>query len=371
MKKLLVACTYYSPNISGVSVYAKILAEKMTNNCDVRVLASQHKIGLKRFEEISNVQIFREPVSMFLGKGVVMPGFVWESYKQVKWAGVVNCHLPQLESIMLAMWAKILGKKLVVTHHCEFGFDGPMSNKIVALLSFPFHLITYLLADKIVAYTKDYADYSIFLNLFKYKVEFILPPVVVGKTDNNEMDKLKKIFGKDKIIGYVGRIAWEKGLNFLVEAFTEIQKKIKVKLVLVGPFENVVGDKSARVIVDLIKNNKDIIRLGPMAHEKLVNFYNICDCLVLPSTNNLETFGIVQAEAMVSGCQVVASNLPGVRVPVGLTGMGEIAKVGDSNDLAKKIIKVLGTTYSEKLKLEAQKIFDIRSFVKSYERLFE
>jgi len=58
---------------------------------------------------------------------------------------------------------------LIVTHHCQFSFDGNWQNKAIAVISFPFHLVTYWLADKIVAYTKDYAEKAFFLKIFRKK----------------------------------------------------------------------------------------------------------------------------------------------------------------------------------------------------------
>jgi glycosyltransferase involved in cell wall biosynthesis len=321
----------------------------------------------------NKVKITRSRVWLTVGKGVLMPNYWLDSLKEVRNSEVINCHLPQLESLMLAIWAKCFRKKLVVTHHCEFGFTGTLSNKLISVLSFPFHLGTYILADKIVSYTKDYAQNSIFLRMFKNKIEYILPPVVVGNKNENKIKEIKEKIGVDnneKIVGFVGRIAWEKGLDYLIEAMELVNKKMKAKLVLVGPYKEVAGDKSGEKLKKLIEKNKNkIVLYGPMKHPDLANFYKICDCLVLPSTDNLETFGIVQAEAMISGCPVVASNLPGVRMPVRMTGLGEISKIGDSKDLAKKIVKVLTTKYSQDKFIEAKNIFAIEKFKDSYIKL--
>jgi glycosyltransferase involved in cell wall biosynthesis len=304
-----------------------------------------------------------------------MPNYWRDSMREVKNSEVVNCHLPQLESVVLAIWAKIFKKKLIVTHHCEFGFTGTLSNKLISVISFPFHFVTYLLADRIVSYTKDYAQNSIFLKIFKNKIEYILPPVEVGKEDNKRIIELRKkikLEKNEKIVGYVGRIAWEKGLDHLVKAVELIGKDRKVKLVLVGPYSNVAGDESGKKLKKSIDRNRDgVVLHGPMNHADLANFYKICDCLVLPSTDNLETFGIVQAEAMISGCPVVASNLPGVRMPIKMTGLGEIAKIGDSKDLAKKIKKVLTTKYSQDKFDGAKKLFSIDKFKKDYLKLLK
>jgi glycosyltransferase involved in cell wall biosynthesis len=73
----------------------------------------------------------------------------------------------------------------------------------------------------------------------------------------------------------------------------------------------------------------------------LTAFYKNLDCLVIPSLNNTETFGLVQIEAMRNGVPSVASALPGVRQPVMMTGMGEVIPIGDHKALAAAIIKIL------------------------------
>lgn len=361
MKRILIGLTYYYPNISGVSVYAKILAEELGKTNSIEVISGRFKKELKKKEVINKVKINR--VSGWqIGKGFLMWQYPIISFIKVKNSDIVNCHLPSIESFWLALWGKILSKKVIITHHCEFGFNGNLSNKIVAILSFPNHYLTYLMADKIVAYTKDYANNSMFLKMFKKKLVYILPPIKI-KNRNEKLDFRDK--KREKMVGYVGRIAWEKGLTYLIEAM----KKVNAKLILAGPYREVVGDKT----YDVIKRNLNgkIKLAGSIEHEKLNSFYKIIDCLVLPSTNNLETFGIVQAEAMKCGVPVVASNLPGVRVPVQMTGMGEICEIKDANDLAKKINLVLknGKKYYQKRAKNLDK-FDYKKTVEEYKKLF-
>jgi glycosyltransferase involved in cell wall biosynthesis len=218
------------------------------------------------------------------------------------------------------------------------------------------------MADKVVAYTKDYADNSMFLKIFKKKLVYILPPIKI-ETRDEKPDSRKK--NSQKIVGYVGRIAWEKGLTYLIEAM----KKVDAKLILAGPYNNVIGDKTYELIKKNIDKNTEFI--GPIEHQNLNKFYEKIDCLVLPSINNLETFGIVQAEAMKCGTPVVASNLPGVRVPIQMTEMGEICEIKNSDDLAKKINLVL-----KKGKIHYQKrgkyleLFDYKKTVAEYEKIF-
>jgi len=356
--KILIGLTYYLPNISGVSQYASIVAEEMVKRkYEVVVLTAKFRKELKGDEVINRLAI-RRIAGVNVGKGFIMPWYWFVSMREVAKNDVINCHLPAVESFWLAIWAKIWGKKLVVTHHCEFNFSGIWSNKVIALITYPIHFWVYLLADKIISYTQDYAKASIFLRFFKKKICFILPPVKINQPLHPSLNRA----GGKKNVGFAGRIGWEKGIDVLIKAM----KTIDAQLWLAGPYKDVVGDKTYEELKPII--SKKVKFLGPIKHEQMGDFYRSIDCLVLPSTNNLETFGIVQAEAMVCGTPVVASNLPGVRVPVKLTGMGDIARVGNADDMAKKIKMVLEKKYDKKMIEKAKNIFDLNKFFERYEK---
>jgi glycosyltransferase involved in cell wall biosynthesis len=70
-------------------------------------------------------------------------------------------------------------------------------------------------------------------------------------------------------------------------------------------------------------------------------FFHSLDVLVVPSTNSTESFGLVQVESMLCGTPVVASNLPGVRQPIAMTGMGRVVPVADPPALAEAVNAVL------------------------------
>jgi glycosyltransferase involved in cell wall biosynthesis len=100
-------------------------------------------------------------------------------------------------------------------------------------------------------------------------------------------------------------------------------------------------------------------------------FYSNLDLLVVPSLNSTETFGFVQIEAMMNGVPVVASELPGVRVPIGMTGMGEIVPKGDPGALAGAICRIFedpGAYTGGGLDLRAE--FSPDRAAEKYERLF-
>ena len=372
-KKILISLTYYEPNISGVTVCVKRLAEGMAKRGHtVTVLSSRYQKWLPREEKKGGIRILREKVHFRLGKGVFMLGLPITAWREVKKHDVVNCHLPQFESFIFAIIAKIQGKKLVLSYHVDLiGLKGVI-NIISEIATNITQFISALLADNIVVYTHDYACHSFFLRYFKKILTIIYPPVTISRPSAKYAallgQKLREVQFK---IGYSGRISQEKGIPFLLEAIPILRRELKsFKLVFAGPTAEVIGDYFYKEIEGEIKKyQNDLLFLGPLNQRQLSSFYRAIDVLVLPS--RIESFGLIQVEAMFNGCPVVVSNLPGVRVPIEKTGAGELVPVGKPRRLARAIIKVLRNRRKYQTKTSrAKEIFDYQKTLDQYEALF-
>lgn len=375
--KVLVSLTYYLPNISGVTIYAQRLAEELAKRGHaVTVLTSQHKKDLSSQEILNGVKIERLKVGLKIGKGVFMPTLPIKALMLLREADVLNCHLPQFESFILAVIAKLLGKKVVLTHHTDLSHWPGVFNRISETAVFVGQLISGFLADKIIPYTKDYADHSYYLKFFKKKPVYCYPPIKAPKIDALLQKELKQKIGSTKFkIGFAGRIARQKGIPYLLDAIPWLRKKLSedFKIVFAGPEREVIGERFYQEIEAKIKKyQKNLIFLGSIPPEKIGSFYKAIDCLVLPSDDRLESFGLVQVEAMFCGVPVVATDLPGVRVPIKLAGMGEIVPVRNSKKLAEAIVKVLQNRKKYmRPKKEIEKIFNFEETINQYERLFK
>jgi glycosyltransferase involved in cell wall biosynthesis len=103
--------------------------------------------------------------------------------------------------------------------------------------------------------------------------------------------------------------------------------------------------------------------------QELADFYAACDVVVLPSDS--ECFALVQVEAMMCGTPMVMSNIPGGRVPVTVTGMGELAEAGNPTSFGEAIIKVLdGLEAYIRPREEIEAIFSLSETVDKYEAIF-
>jgi glycosyltransferase involved in cell wall biosynthesis len=147
-----------------------------------------------------------------------------------------------------------------------------------------------------------------------------------------------------QIIGVSARLAAEKGVEVLLRALPQILKEFPDARVLhAGPYKDIIGEEAyAARLAPLFEKYKDhYTLLGTLQGEELAAFYASLDVLTISSLNSTESFGLVQIEAMRNGVPVAACNLPGVRQPVTMTGMGEVSPIGDHVELAKAIIRIL------------------------------
>lgn len=112
----------------------------------------------------------------------------------------------------------------------------------------------------------------------------------------------KKEFNlKEKVILFVGRLEYVKGIDLLINAFCDNSFK-EYKLVIVGD-----GSQKELLKKMAIKTgiNERIIFPGSFESSNLYVWYRIADFLVIPS--RYEPFGAVVNEALVFGCPVLAS----------------------------------------------------------------
>ena len=377
--KILITTTYYLPNVSGITIYIKILAEEMVKlGHEVTILTSWHDPKTKKEEVINGVKIKRLKIWFKIGKGPIYPGLIGSSIKEIRRCQAVNCHLPQPESVWLGLVAKIFGKKLILSHHTDLSFWKGIKNKIIDGGVFVCQVGSGLLADKIISYTNDYARNSYYLKLFLRKVKQIYPPIKLENKINLTLTKKinKAIYGKKYVIGFCGRIAKQKGIELLIQSTKLLDKNLgknNYVILMAGPIK-VIGENYYEYLQNKYRKilKEKFVFLGNIERSELSNFYKKIDLLVLPSDDILESFGWVQIEAMKCGTSGVATDLPGMRIPIKITKMGELFENKNVTDLADKIELVLknGKKFYQKRAGNNLNKFDYQKSIREYEKIF-
>lgn len=346
--KILFSLTYYYPYISGLTVGCQKLAEALTEKgLEVGVITSRFDKKLPNKDCVQNVHITRVPVLFKLSKGLIMPQWILTSFQDIKQHDVIIINLPQPEGIFNALWGRLFGKRVISVYHCDVVLAQGFANFLIQTALTFLNLIILLFSHTVIHNTQDFAENSKVLLRVKNKIKTTYPLIPLPSINLLAQKEFLEIIKPkpDYLIGIAARLSSEKGVEYLLGAVPLIEEALaasnKTFKVLIASPKIVIGEESYKAnILDLAKKyTNKIVFLGDLKEKG--SFYSLLDVFVLPSINSTESFGVVQVEAMLCGIPVVASNLPGVRVPIQKTGMGLLTPPKNSQKLAQAIIEVL------------------------------
>ncbi len=141
----------------------------------------------------------------------------------------------------------------------------------------------------------------------------------------------------EKIILFMGRLVYEKGIQTLIAAMPKILDHYHdAKLVICG--KGGMMDE-LRNQVNFLGLNEKVYFTGYVAAKDVPKMYKCADVAVFPST--YEPFGIVALEAMLSGTPVVTSDIGGLNEIVDHAVNGMKSYAGNANSLADSILTLL------------------------------
>ena len=163
----------------------------------------------------------------------------------------------------------------------------------------------------------------------------------------------------EKIILYVGRLVYEKGVQHLIAAMPKILSNYNdAKLIIAG--RGGMMDELRAEASNLGLNDK-IYFTGYLNSKQVQKMYKCADVAVFPST--YEPFGIVALEAMLAGVPTVVSDVGGLDeiVTHGVDGMKSYA--GNANSIADSVTALLydhqlATNVSKKAKQKVKDQFN-------------
>lgn len=370
--RALVTLDYYYPHWTGLSAYAKRLAEGLVKRGhSATVLTSLHNPDLARQEEIEGVRVIRLPVLARFSRGVIMPTFPITIARLIADHDIVHIHTPMPEVAFATGIARALNKPSLVTHQGDIVMPKGLANSIiqqgVVVMSAGLSL-----ASQVVVHSADYGAHSAFLAPFASKLSAIFPPVDLPQPQRSQVAEWRAELGlTDKtVIGFAGRFVEEKGFDILLRAIPELLKRNpNAHLVYAGEV-NVVYERFFEHCQSLIEAYKDHITIVGLLRDpqKLANFYAMCDVFALPSRT--DCFPSVQIEAMLAGTPVVTSDIPGAREAVQATGMGLLVPAEDPEVLAAGIVEVAANAERYRQQwVTAASVFDQERSVSAYEDL--
>jgi glycogen(starch) synthase len=141
---------------------------------------------------------------------------------------------------------------------------------------------------------------------------------------------------EEKIVLYVGRLVYEKGVHILINAVPKVLGKVDAKFVIVG--SGYMKDQLSNIVRSMGLEHKVLFE-GFMDEEDLQKLQKCADVCVVPSL--FEPFGIVALEAMAAKSPVVVSDTGGLAEIVDHDVTGVKVYPNNADSLAWGITKVL------------------------------
>ncbi len=313
---------YYPPSPGGIETHTRTLVQAQAAlGADVRVLVVNHAAPdgrdatFDRFTRTPNsvetdgpVRIYRAGRLGCIAKVDVtprLPTMLRELLRDPP--DVWHMHAPNV-TMMLAVMANPRLRPLVVTHHSDI-----VRQRVLKYAVRPLEHAVYRRAARLLSDSPPYIDGSEVLQKFRSKVEalplgldltpFLRPsPAAVDQAERTR----KRYPGPVWLT--VGRLVYYKALDVALRALKDVPGTLVV--MGTGPME-----AAWRRLADELGVADRVDWRGRTSDDELVGAYHAATALWFPSNARSEGFGLVQVEAMASGCPVVNTAIPHSGVP--------------------------------------------------------
>lgn len=372
--RLLFLLTYYYPHWTGLTAYARRIAEAMARRGHtVHALTTQYDRSLPREEVVNGVHIHRVPAQFTISRSAIALGLLPRLWQLLAEIDVVSIHIPFPEVLPATILGRLRGSAVFITHNGDLVLPGGWQKPVLEGF---YYATTYLagrIATAVVPQTEDYARSSRLLAPLWPKLRFIYAPVDLPPPDPERVATWRKELGLEErfLIGFAGRFVEEKGFDYLLRAVPAIIEAIpNVQFVFAGerdiPYERFF-DANRHL---LAAHEERFTFLGLIRdQQRMADFYGLIDLFVLPSRS--DCFPSTQIEAVRAGTPVVAADIPGAREIVRVTGMGELVRPRDPEALAQGIARVASNLEPYRARRDvALRIFDPERTYDAYEALF-
>lgn len=303
---ILIVNKMYPPEIGGVEVVTKVVADTLSEKGHKVVVLTFNRENKFVEEKIGNVDVLRLP-SIFVKNSIRISPVYGKIFRElVGTAEKVIFNFPSgFPELFAKLYEKIPVRKICFYHAdvVRYGAVGWLYNKF---------LVQRFLRgmDVIIASSPNIVKTSKFLKRYEDKVKVI--PLFVDVSHFYPRDpqivreKLIPLFGKKprKIVMYVGRLSKYKGLEYLINAMSFLDEKYGLVLIGEGPMK-----EKLLSVVRRSKLEDRVLFLKHVPYEELPYYYSAADVFVLPSISRAEAFGLVVLEAMACGTPVITTEL--------------------------------------------------------------
>lgn len=292
--------------------------------------------NLDSFPDLNKLKVIRLRPCLSYGNAAWMPQIT--AYLLAY--DVVHLHYPFYGSVFGVLFAKLLkpSLKLVIHYHMDTQASG-LKGFIFRWYRFLVFPIIATFTDSVTCASLDYVKHSQIANYALAKpTKFMQIPFGVDLnrfTSVNQPSAFRKLL----FVGGLDEAHYFKGVGILLEAMKltrEVNENWELQIVGRGNLKAHYVKQAERLGL-----SDKVTFIDDADDDALVSLYQNSRCLILPSINSNEAFGLVLLEAMACGRPVIASNLPGVRNVFRHKKEGLVVQANNVHDLSDKILRIL------------------------------
>jgi 1,2-diacylglycerol 3-alpha-glucosyltransferase len=269
---------------------------------------------------------------------------LWRKLNELQPSSVLVPGWYTIPAVAAAAWAKLHGKRSILMSETTQG-----DYRRVWWKEFPKRLLMKALFDYGIAGGKPHVRYLVKLGFSSDRIGRFYD-VVDNKFYQDATDQVRRATNSraadlpDEYFLYVGRLAPEKNLQVLIQAFAAyVAAGGTWSLVLVGdgPERQLLEEQCRRLGI------KDKVRFaGLKTTKETIRYYAFAGCFLLPSSR--EPWGLVVNEAMAAGLPVIVSDRCGCAEDlVESGGNGYLFDPGNPDELTKRMLTVSTASESE------------------------
>jgi len=363
-KVLVLATTFPRWQNDTTPAFVYELSKRLQENGFEIVVLAPHYPGVKKFEIMDEMNIFRFPYfwpakyQKLAYDGGILPNIkrshlakiqvpllilseLYYAFKIIKneKIGVIHSHWIIPSGLIGGIASKIFKTSHITTAHAGDVFT-IRNSKILGIIG------SFVLknSDEITAnskYTKNVI--TAIENELKCNVKIIPMGVDTSRFNPDKASDLRNVFEAEYLILSVGRLVDKKGIKYLIMAMEDVIKVFSnAKLIIggSGPEKEKLENLSASLG---LKDN--VFFVGFIENSDLPKYYASSDIFVLPSIEtkggDTEGLGVVLLEAMACGTSVIGSDIGGIIDIIKNGETGFLTQPENPDDIAEKIIELL------------------------------
>lgn len=295
---------YYPPAAGGIESHVHTMAHAQAElGLAVQVFCINHRSGPTTIEHDGPIEVVRFGRAASAAKLDVCPD-LGSALARVR-ADILHLHVPN-PTMILGLLGSRLRTPVVVTYHSDL-----IRQRVRGALFRPLERWAYRRVRAILPTSPLYPAGSRFLRPYAERLQVLphgidlQPYIAPSEAARAEAARIRARYESPLWLG-CGRLVYYKGFLNAIRALTRVRGTLL--LIGEGPDQAMLQEEARRLgVQDRVKFLGHVARVAP--------YYLAADAFWFPSNERSEAFGIVQVEAMASGCPVINTAIPHSGVP--------------------------------------------------------